>query len=78
MRNKKDDDFCEQRSRENLVGMFRKELLKVVEGYNCIDLLPNGVRRRMRGDGILRKAGSKYEVTALGREMLAVIGDAQR
>ncbi|MCW4048781.1 MAG: hypothetical protein NWE89_03490 [Candidatus Bathyarchaeota archaeon] len=67
---KKDEDFCEQRSRENLVETYREELHKVIEGHNCVDFLPHRVRRRMRKEGILKKFGSKYIVTQLGREIL--------
>ncbi|MCW4049125.1 MAG: hypothetical protein NWE89_05245 [Candidatus Bathyarchaeota archaeon] len=71
MHSKKDEDFLKQRSRDNLVETYWEELHKVIEGNNCVDLLPNGVRRRLRRYGILLKIGSKYPVTQLGREILA-------
>ncbi|MCW4049089.1 MAG: hypothetical protein NWE89_05065 [Candidatus Bathyarchaeota archaeon] len=67
----KDEDFFEKRSRENLVETNREELLKVIEGHNCVDFMSHGVRRRLRKYGILKKIGSKYTVTQLGMEMLS-------
>jgi len=71
MYSRKDEDFLEQRSRENLVDIHREELLKVLEGHNCVDLIPTGVRRQLKKYGVLKKFGSKYTVTELGREMLS-------
>lgn len=67
----KDEEFLEQRSRENLVDTYREELLKVLEGHNCVGLLSTGVRRQLKKYGILKTFGSKYTVTRLGREMLS-------
>jgi len=68
---RKDEDFI-QRSIENLVEVYREELLKIIEGYNCVDFISTGVRRRLREEGILKKFGSKYTVSQLGRKMLKV------
>ncbi len=64
--------FCEQRSLENLVENYRQELLRIVGGDNDISLLPRGVRRRMRKDGILSKARHTFGVTPKGRDMLSI------
>jgi len=64
-------DFLEQFSIENLVETYREELLKGLEGHNCVDLISAGVRRRLREEGILKTFGNKYVVTQLGREMLS-------
>lgn len=63
--------FLERRSTENLIEIYRQELLRIVEGENCFLLIPRGVRQRLRKYGILLKAGPRYEVTPWGREMLA-------
>jgi predicted methyltransferase len=68
---KEDEDFIKKRSRENLVEFYREEFLKVIDGHNCGGLIPLHVRRRLRKEGILKKFGSKYTVTQLGREMLS-------
>ena len=70
MYSKKEYEFLEQRSRENLIETYREELLKVMKGYNIMDFIPTSVRRRMREDGILKKFSGKYTVTQLGREIL--------
>ncbi len=67
----KEQRFCEQRSLENIVLTYREELLQIVGGDNSIKLLPRGVRRRMRKDGILSQVGHKYDVTLKGRDMLS-------
>jgi len=67
---KKDEDFIEKRSRENLVETYREELLKVLRGYNRMDFIPLSVRKRMREDGVLKRFSGRYTVTELGMEML--------
>jgi len=67
---KEENEFLERRSTENLIEIYRKELLRIVRGENCFELLPRSVRRRLRNYGILKKFGSKYEVTTKGKKML--------
>ena len=71
MYSEKEKEFIEQRSRENLVEMYREELLRVIEGEDCIYLISSRVRKRMREYGVLKKFGCKYEVTPLGVKMLS-------
>ncbi len=66
----KEHRFCEQRSLENIVLTYREELLQIVRGDNSIKLLPRGVRRRMRKDGILSQVGHTFGVTVKGENML--------
>jgi len=66
----KEKRFLEQRSLENLVGMYRQELLKIIEGEHCFNLIPKGVRKRMRKDEILKKLGNRYSVTSLGIKII--------
>ena len=68
----KSKSWVVERSRENLVGMFQQELLKIAKGEHCFTLIPRGVRKRLRKDGILEKTGSKYFVTSLGKNILGV------
>ena len=77
MYSKKEEEFIEQRSKENLIENYREELLKVIEGHNIMDFIPTSVRRRMREDGILKKFGGKYTVTKLGREILKSCGGGE-
>ena len=68
----KSESWVLKKSRENLVCMYRQELLKIAKGEHCLTLLPRGVRKRLRKDGILEKTGSKYFVTSLGKNILGV------
>jgi len=77
MYSKKDEDFIERRSRENLVETYREELLKVIEGYNRIDFMSHGVRRRLKAEGIIKKVSGKYTVTELGMQMLKSRGGGE-
>ena len=70
-------DFLEKRSTENLIIMYREELLQIVGGDNGSSLLPRGVKRRLRREGILSMIGHRFEVTPKGKKMLAVIDDAE-
>lgn len=70
--------FLEKRSLDNLVEVYRQELLRIIDGEYCHDFMPRGVRKRLREAGILDKIGPKYEVTPRGREMLEVEDDAER
>ena len=74
---KKEYEFLEQRSRENLIENYREELLKVMKGYNIMDFMSLNVRRRLREDGILKKFSGRYVVTKLGREILKSRGGGE-
>ncbi len=67
----KEQRFFEERSLENLIVTYREELLQIVGGDTRSSLLPRGVRRRMRKDGILSQVGHKYDVTPKGKKMLS-------
>ena len=67
----KEQKFLERRSLENLIITYREELLQIVRGDNCFPLLPRGVRRRLRGCGVLTKIGHKYDVTPKGKKLLS-------
>jgi len=70
-------DFLEKRSTENLIIMYREELLQIVGGEGYPRMLPKGVRRQLRRDGVLSMIGHRFEVTPKGKKMLAVIDDAE-
>lgn len=70
-------DFLEKQSTENLIDMYRQELLRIVRGEKCHKLLPKSVRRRFRNYGILSKIGGIYKVTSRGKEMLGVVDNAE-
>ena len=70
-----ENKLLERQSMENLVENYREELLQIIGGGDCCTLLPRGVRRRMRRDGILSKVGHRYEVGLQGRDLLAVVAE---
>ncbi len=67
-----DTDFLDRRSTENLFGLYRQELLRIIEGESCITLMTSGVRRKLMTAGILLKRGNRYVVSPLGRNMLGL------
>jgi len=67
---KEENEFLERRSTENLIEIYRQELLRILSGENCFKLLPRSVRRRLGDYGILKRFGSRYEVTTKGKKML--------
>ena len=67
-----DTEFLDRRSTENLFGLYRQELLRIIEGESCITLLTSGVRRKLKTAGILLKKGNRYIVSPLGRNMLGL------
>ena len=70
-------NFLEQRSLENQIVTYRQELLRIVRGEGCPGMLPKGVRRQLRRDGVLSKIGHRFEVTPKGKKMLGVVDDAK-
>jgi len=46
MYSKEDEDFIEQRSRENLAETYWEELLKIIEDHKCVDSIPLSVGGR--------------------------------
>jgi len=45
MYSKEDEDFIEQRSRENLAETYREEL-NIIEDHKCVDFIPLSVGGR--------------------------------
>lgn len=62
--------WCEKKSKENLVCMYRAELLRIAKGERCFALIPRGARKKLRRDGVLQKNGNRYSVTDLGIKMI--------
>ena len=56
----------------NMLGYYRTELKGLVKGKNIVGSIPLGTRKRFIDYGILKKFGTKFELTDIGREMLLV------
>jgi len=54
----------------NMLGYYRTELKGLVKGKNIVGSIPLGTRKRFIDYGILKKFGTKFELTNIGREML--------
>ena len=54
----------------NMLGYYRTELRGLVKGKNIVGSIPLGTRKRFVDSGILKKFGTKFELTNIGREML--------
>jgi len=70
-----DTEFLDRRSTENLFGLYRQELLRIIDGESCITLMTSGVRRKLMTAGILLKKGNRYIVSPRGRNMLGLKED---
>ena len=55
---------------ENMVEFYRVSLLRLLEGGTIVDSIPKGTRKRLIEYGILRKFGTKFELTDRGTTIL--------
>ena len=54
----------------NMLDFYRTELLGLLKGKNIVNLIPLGTRIRFIEHGILRRFGTKFELTDRGKMML--------
>jgi hypothetical protein len=54
----------------NMVDYYRDALQDLTEGRTSLDPIPLCTRKRFVESGVLRRFGSRYELTATGQEML--------
>jgi len=65
-----DDDWADNLNEYNLLKYYRNELLGLIKGIKLIDTVSFGARKRLIEYGILRRFGSKYELTDRGLTLL--------
>ena len=70
-----DDDWTDNLNERNLLIYYRNELLGLKNGNKLVDSVSFGTRKRMIEYGILRRFGSKYELTDRGLTLLAYTRD---
>ena len=70
-----DDDLTDNLNVRNLLTYYRNELLGLKNGNKLVDSVSFGTRKRMIEYGILRRFGSKYELTDRGLTLLAYTRD---
>ena len=55
-----------------MLEFFRSDLLGLMKGRIIVDTIPSGTRKRLVEHGVLRKFGSKFELTDRGLRLLSV------
>ena len=65
-----DDDRTENLNVHNILEYYRKELSGLIVGKKIVDSISFGTRKRLIEYGVLRRFGSKFELTDRGLELL--------
>jgi hypothetical protein len=65
-----DDDWRDNLNVRNLLNYYRNELLELKKGNKLVDSVSFGTRKRLIEYGIVRRFGSKYELTERGLAFL--------
>jgi hypothetical protein len=65
------DDWRDNLNVRNLVSYYRNELLELKKGSKLVDSVSFGSRKCLVEYGIVRRFGSKYELTDRGVTLLA-------
>ena len=66
------DKWVTNKSVSNMLEFFRSDLLGLTKGRIIVDTIPSGTRKRLVEHGVLRKFGSKFELTERGLQLLSV------
>jgi hypothetical protein len=64
------DDWTDNINMRNMLDFYRKELSGLLAGKKIVDSVSLGTRKRLIEYGVLRKFGSKFELTDQGMELL--------
>ena len=67
------EDWAMDRSIGNMIHYYRNPLLSLRKNGVIVDSIPQGTRKRLCEHGILRRFGSKFELTELGSELLEAV-----
>ncbi len=65
-----EDDWTDNLNMRNMIDFYRKELSGLLAGRKIVDSISLGTRKRLVEYGVLRKFGSKFELTDQGMELL--------
>lgn len=63
-------DWTDNLNMRNMFDFYRKELSGLLAGKKIVDSVSRGTRKRLIEYGVLRKFGSKFELTDQGMELL--------
>ena len=63
-------DWTDHLNMHNMIDFYRKELSGLLAGKKIVDSVSLGTRKRLIEYGVLRKFGSKFELTDQGIDLL--------
>ncbi|HUS79290.1 MAG TPA: hypothetical protein VM050_11605 [Patescibacteria group bacterium] len=69
------ENYAVDRSISNMIQFYKSALLSLLEGKIIVDEVPLGTRKRLVKHGIIRKFGSRFELTDLGEQLLHSMSD---
>ena len=64
------DNWIDHLNKRNMLDFYRKELSGLLSRKKIVDSVSLGTRKRLIEYGVLRKFGSKFELTDQGMELL--------
>jgi len=62
------------KSISNMLDYYREDLLGLMKDKIIVDAIPLGMRKRFVEYGVLRKFGTRFELTKRGTELLQFSG----
>jgi hypothetical protein len=72
------DKWSSDRSVENMIEYYRASLLESEDGEIIVDSIPKGTRKRLLEFGVLRRFGTRFELTDLGMKLLQKCSHASK
>jgi len=64
------EDWAETRNMDNMVQYYKVELLSLRKGMKIVSNIPLGTRKMLQASGVIRRFGSKFELTEQGNMLL--------
>jgi len=64
------EDWAETRNMDNMVQYYKVELLSLKRGMKIVSNIPLGTRKMLQASGVIRRFGSKFELTEQGDLLL--------
>ncbi len=65
-----EENWSQYKSVLNMLYFYRNELRSLISGKMITYVIPKGTRERLVEHGVLRKFGSRFELTDQGKELL--------
>ncbi len=65
-----EENWSQYKSVLNMLHFYRKELHSLIGGKMITNVIPKGTRGRLVEHGVLRKFGSRFELTDQGIELI--------